>query len=85
MKRVAKSTIVDKITNSGGRFFSILFKKRTNGNLRLMSCKLNKENLSKTLPKNLISVYDTQINDYRNINIDGIVWASVDGEIYKVK
>lgn len=85
MKRVARSTVVDKITNSNGRFFSVLFKKRKDGSLRLMTCRINKDGLETSLPKSLISVVDTKLNDYRNVNINGIIWAHIDGEIYKVK
>lgn len=85
MKRVARSTIVEKIKNSGGRFFSVLFQKRTNGALRLMTCKINTDNLDENLKKNLIPVIDTNIKDYRSVNINGIIMACVDGETYRVK
>lgn len=85
MKRIARSTIVNKIENSGGRFFSVLFKKRTNGALRLMTCRINKENLEAAKSRNLISVIDTEVNDYRNVNIDGIVLVNIDGKSYRVR
>lgn len=85
MKRVAVSTIVEKIKGSRGQFFAVLFKKRTNGQLRWMNCKLNQDDLAAQLTKKLIPVYDTVAKDYRNISIEGIVLASIGKETYRVR
>lgn len=84
MRRVALSTIKNKILNSNGRFFTVLFRKRSGGTLRLMNCKLNTDNLDAQLAKNLIPVYETGVG-FRNIPLEGIVMLSCDYSVMRVK
>lgn len=83
MKRVSKSTIINKIRKSGGRFFSVLFRKR-NGDLRLMNCKINKDRIDEAIKAGRIPVVENEVG-FRNINISGIVWVNVDKENLRVK
>lgn len=88
MKMVGRKTVVNEILSSGGRFFSILFKKRTKDqSLRLMNCRVNYSNLKENLEKKLIPVIENVggAKQYRNIAIEGIVLASVNKKNLRVK
>ena len=88
MKMVGRRTITNEILNSGGRFFSVLFKKRTKDqSLRLMTCRVNYDSLEDGLKKKLIPVIENVggSKQYRNIAIEGIVLANVNKKNLRVK
>ena len=80
MKRVGVRTIVNEIKKTGGKFFTVIFRKKKDGTLRVMNCQLNYDNLDGQLSKGLIPVVENK--KFRNINIKGIVMASVNGNTY---
>ena len=79
--------------NTGkGKIFTVIFKKRTNGEIRTINCRFDvKSHLRggelKYSPKekNLMIVFDMQKQDYRSINLDSIIEIKVDGQTFKVE
>jgi hypothetical protein len=83
------------------KFFTVVFKKRTDGTIRTMRCKLSQKYtkggqlLYDLFQKRLICVMDvdkiegfkagTEKSCYRNINLDEIVSVAAEGEKYVVK
>lgn len=84
MKKITKTNLLEKLQNTK-EVFTVTFIKK-DGTERVMKARLNEED---TLSynhkeKSLLSVFDTQINEYRMVNIKTIMTAKVDNEEYKV-
>lgn len=82
---------VDFIEKSNGKIFSIKFIKRTSGELREMTCRLNVtkylaggERAYDPKPYRLIFVFDMIRKGYRSIDIEGIKQIKIDGEWHDV-
>ena len=87
--KVTLSEIVKLIHNTGGEEFKVEFTKRNSTTKRKMKCVLN-DNSTENMPydpssKQLISVFDTEKDAYRVINISGIISVKINGQLYKVK
>jgi hypothetical protein len=74
------------------KFFKVKFIKRTDGNIRNMTARFGvKKNLSgkkqsfNPESKNLVTVYDANIKDYRSIPTDSIISLSLEGKTFFVK
>ena len=85
-----KTDIAQYIRDINGRFFSIKFKKRTNGKIREMLCRTGvkchlvpnaKPQYRQNFAQNdLIGVFDIQANAYRCIPIEGIEAIKINGK-----
>jgi len=92
VKTVTRKQAVKMIQDSKGKMFGILFKKRTDGSLREMNCRIGvtkhlkggESTINQGVQK-LISVYDVQNAGYRCIPHEGIRQVRIDGEVYKVR
>ena len=73
------------------RIFTAIFIKRSTGEVRHMNCMkgVTKHLVGGTLgydpaAHNLVNVYDVQKKAYRNINLDSLIGARIDGTDYVV-
>ncbi len=78
-------------SNGKGRIFTVVFKKRTTGEIRVMNCRFEVKSALKggTLryvprEKNLMVVYDMQKQAYRSINLEDILELLIDGKQFMV-
>lgn len=92
MKKLTRKQAIKLIQSSEGKMFSVLFKRRTDGNLREMNCRTgvkkylkNPEAPPRQRGQNLINVYDVQVQGYRCIPHEGIRQVTIGGEVYKVR
>lgn len=83
-----RNNFLELIQNTNGRIFTVTFFKRSGG-LRKINCGLGvKVGLKgvgqkyNPLDKGLITVWDMQKEGYRNINLECIVSAKIDGIEY---
>lgn len=91
-RTVSVGQLVNQIKNSNGKFFAVVFRKRTDGTLRSMNCRLDvKKYLKggkaayKAEDYGLINVFDNDAKDYRTIPIEGLISAKIGGIFYRVK
>ena len=74
------------IDNTNGKFFTVLFVKK-DGSLRRMNCRTGVKKYLKGGSSttghlnNLITVYDLQTKDYRNINLNTVIEIHIDDTI----
>ena len=87
VRAISKSNALGKIKSSRGKIFTTITTKRTNGERRVLNCRLGVtkyvtgEGLKfDPVKKNLITVFDMQKKAYRMINIDGLEGLKIDGE-----
>ena len=87
MKRATKREIADLIFNTDGRFFTVTFKKKSNGEIRTLTGRLGVtkhlkggEKSYSDEEKNLITVYDTGVEGYRCFGIETLICATIDKE-----
>jgi len=80
---------IDLIKSTNGKFFTAVFTKK-DGSLRTMNCRLG---VTKHLhggdsttkhKENLICVFDTQVGEYRCINLDTLKQLTVNGKQYNI-
>lgn len=90
MKRITNLQAYILIKNTKGKIFSVYFKK-TDGTIRHMVCRLGvkKYVTGKGMSWNpelrsKLSVFDTQKNEYRMINLDSIMGLTIAGQEYLV-
>jgi hypothetical protein len=97
MQTITRDQARRLIAKSNGRFFTVMFTKRTDNAIRTMTCRTGvKKNLKGGEPaydftaKNLIPVYDTQAGKkegdtgYRCIPVEGIHTVSINGKDFRV-
>ena len=72
-----------------GRFFTVAFVKRTNGEERVMNCRMGvRSHLSggelayDPAKRNLLVVFDTRAGGYRMVNLEQPLWVHMDGRRY---
>ena len=87
MKKITKTDLLKKLQDTK-KTFTVTFIKK-DGTERVMKARLDEKKHENTLAydpkeKALLSVFDTQINEYRMVNIKTIMSAKVDNEEYKV-
>lgn len=80
---------------AGGTIFSVVFVKRTDGEIRTMVCRLGTVSKVKgdagqgpsyaASDKGLLPVWDMQRNGWRSIPLDGIERITIKGETYNFK
>lgn len=82
--------VKDKIDSLNGEFFTVMFIKRTTGELRKMVCRKGVKKYLKGGPpaynfseKNLVPVFDVEKGEYRSIPLENIVELHADGEVLK--
>jgi len=92
MVAITNKEAVELLQNrKSGRFFTVTFVKRSNGEVRKMNCR---KGVVKYLRggelrynpsnKNLITVYDIPKRDYRSINLETVKEIRADKKIYIV-
>ena len=90
VKKITKDDAVNKIKDSNGSIFTVVFKKRTDGQMRLMNCRTGvrqhlKGGQSTIWPiHNLITVFDMQSKGYRSIPKESITFLKMKGHEYIV-
>lgn len=89
---ITKAQVAPTLKGTKGKFFTITFKKRTNGNIRVMNARLGVKAYLKggTLPydaasKNLLPVFDVNKRKYRVVPLDSISQIKVGNQIYNVQ
>jgi hypothetical protein len=93
MEMVTVKEMVEWIkTGTRGRWFSVRFKKRTNGEDRFMLCKYGVksrlrggERAYEPNDHNLVWVFDKHKNNYRSIPIEGVYLIKINGVNYGVE
>ena len=75
---------------AGGTIFSILFRKRGDGRLRLMVCRLGVRASYDaagapydSAEHGLLTVYDMHKHAWRSIPLDGVKWIKIRGEVFE--
>ena len=88
---VRVNAVRDILKKSNGQIFTVAFRKRTNGEIRIMNARLGvqKRLTGKGMsynPKNrgLMTVFDMQKQEYRMIDIRTVIWLKVNGTMYTV-
>lgn len=91
MKTITATEAAEMLTSTEGKIFSVVFVKRTTGELRTMVARTGvKAHLKggdaayKFSAKSLLSVYDLQAKGYRAIPLEAIVSLKTGGEEYTV-
>lgn len=92
MKSVSRDKLVELIKATDGKIFRVTFIKRTTNEYRDMTARFGVTSALKggklkfnPKEKNLLIVYDMDVEDYRAINISGLVSAHIDDTEYVVK
>ena len=91
LQNISKQEAAQKIRETKGKMFTVTFIKKSNGQKRTMNARLGVRAYLRggVLPydpntKGLIPCYDVQTEDYRMINIQGIVNLKTGGVEYNV-
>lgn len=88
--RITKAEAVQRIKNSGGSIFTVVFKKRTTGEMRIMNCRTDVSQYVKGTGKpvsaeaRIIKVYDLKNKGYRSIPEEGLTQLKMGGQVYDV-
>ena len=87
--KIKKNIAKEMIYNLRGRFFSATFIKK-DGSVRHMTCRTGvakyvKGNKPSYSYDHLVRVWDSQVQDYRFINIDTLIGLRMNGESYYVE
>jgi hypothetical protein len=89
--RVSTEALLEKIKKSMGRFFTIVFTKRSTGEKRTMTCRLGVKKHLKGGARaydpesmNLMIVWEPRSAMYKSIPTDAIVEAKIAGKVYQV-
>jgi hypothetical protein len=85
-KRVLPQELVQKMIEANGHFFSVQFVKK-NGEVRDMNCRLGVKKYLKGVgrmhPPNMVNVFDVKAKGYRYVNLDTVIKAQIEGELYE--
>jgi hypothetical protein len=91
MIKITQTELTAKLKATNGKTFGVIFKKRTDGQLRNMCARLGVTKDVKGVGLNydpekrgLLPVYDMN-NGRRMVNLRGLIQATIDGEVYVVK
>ena len=89
--KINKKDVWKLLQSNKNRIFSTIFIKRTTGEVRHMTCRLNVAKhlkggmlLFDPLSRGLISVYDVKNNGYRMINLETLMSIKMLGRSYDV-
>lgn len=88
MLEISVQEAVAKIHSSRGKFFTVLFTKRSDNTMRKMNCRTgvrkDLKGVGRAKKIDLITVYDMVKKEYRNINVSGLREIKIGGKNYKV-
>lgn len=89
---VTKDKVPGILKGTNGTMFYVVFRKRTDGRWRRMSCRTGVtkalhggEKAYEPSEKNLFLVYDIKKEGYRSINMDDVSIIKTGGVVYKVE
>jgi len=92
MNNISRQQAYEMMLKSKGRFFSVEFIKRTNGQLRRMNCRLGVKGHLKggslkynAKDRGLICVWDSRKKQYRMVNLETLVYLTMEGLKYEIK
>ena len=92
MKYVTREQMIEKIRATNGQIMSVLYRSaRSDNHVRRLNCQTNvKKYLNgrgKAAPESakLITVYDLGEKNYRSLAFEGIIQATISGEMYEVR
>lgn len=90
-KIITNADVRSVINKSNGQIFTVAFRKRSNGELRIMNARLGvqKDLTGKGMSYNpkshgLMTVFDMQKQEYRMVDTEAVIWAKVNGTTYTV-
>lgn len=91
MKSISKDEALEIIFRTNGKIFTVVFIKRTNGETRVMNCRLGVvrhlrggKKRYKPADYNLLTVFDMQKQGYRSINLDSLLELRFQGNVLEV-
>jgi hypothetical protein len=91
-RKEAAEKLIDMKQENNGKLFSVLFVKRTTGELRRLCGRFGVEQYLKGgqaaynfLEKGLVCVFDIEKMAYRTINLETLLELNIQGETYKVE
>ena len=89
--QINRQQAVGLITRNRGKFFTVIFTKRTTGEQRVLT---GRQGVTKHLKggpaaysfseKKLLPVFDTQKGEYRSIPVEGIQEVRILGKVFQV-
>lgn len=90
---ISRARASDYLRNeTGGLIFSVYFRKRTDGKMREMNCRVGVKAQLRggKLPyppksHGLLPVFDLQVKDYRMVNLTDLVSFNIHGETFVVQ
>lgn len=92
MKFVSRTTLIEKIKETNGNIFSVWYEKtRSDNSIRKINCRLNVvkhlTGTGKAAPASakVLTVYDMQKMGYRSLAFEGLIEATIGGEVYKIR
>ena len=90
MKKISPNTATQMIRDSKGKIFTVTFVKRTNCEVRTMNCRTGVKkgivgNARKRRNSGIMTVYDVQKREFRNVNLSGIRTLKMNRETYQVE
>ena len=87
--KLDRNDVFDLLKSNKNKIFSVIFLKRTTGEVRHMTCRLNVAKhlnggmlLFDPLSRGLISVYDVKNKGYRMINLETLMSIKMLGRSY---
>lgn len=90
-KIITNNDVRNVIQKSNGQIFTVAFRKRSNGEIRIMNARLGvqKDLTGKGMSYNpkshgLMTVFDMQKQEYRMVDTEAVIWAKVNGTTYTV-
>ena len=90
--KISRDKAREKLLSADNTMFSVVFIKRTTGEVRRMLCRIGvRKYLSggelKFIPirKGLLSVYDMQSKGYRFINLETLISFKLGGKTYEIQ
>lgn len=92
MNYLTRKAALDMIQKSNGKFFTVVFKKRSTGELREINCRTevvkhlkggDKKYSDKD--KGLVTVYSVKDKGYRSIPLEGLRTIKIGGVLYYVQ
>lgn len=93
---VSRETLIRKIKETKGKFFTVVFVKKSNGQRRVMNCRLGVKKFLKpdgkprAIAPGIVNVYDLFVskqdpeNAYRCFGVETLISARISGEEYVV-
>lgn len=67
-----KAEVIASLLNKGGKFFSVEFKKRTDGTIRRMNARFVKKSVIDNT-RNLVTLWDVKKKSFRSVPLDAVI------------